>query len=101
MSDDLSVGRRSFSLLHEYTHHVRDEVDELVDALWIQADGEPTRKRVCDAFVARALLPPDVVAELLDGGVTAAAVLKLIGSRRVSREACVVAAAQLLPSAGT
>lgn len=101
VSDDLSAGRRSFSLLHEYTHHVRDEVEEFVEALWVQKDaGAQLEERVCDAFAARVLLPPDAVAEHLDGGVTAAAVRELTGSRRASREACVVAAVQLLPAAG-
>ena len=101
VSDDLSAGRRSFSVLHEYTHHVRDDVEAFVDALWAQTDaGVQLEERVCDAFAARVLLPPGVVAEYLDGGVTARAVCELIGSRRASREACAVAASQLLPAAG-
>ncbi|MEO7261785.1 MAG: ImmA/IrrE family metallo-endopeptidase [Jatrophihabitantaceae bacterium] len=102
VSNDLSAGRRNFSVLHEYAHHVRDNVTELVDALWEQtADaGAELEERVCDAFAARVLLPPDVVAEHLGTGVTAAAVMELIGTGRASREACAVAAAQRLPSAG-
>lgn len=100
VSDDLSPGRRSFSLMHEFTHHVRDEVEALVDALVAQADSELLEERVCDAFAAHVLLPPDVVAEHLGDGVTAAAVARLIGSRRASREACAVAAVQRLPSPG-
>jgi len=101
VSNDLSAARRSFSVLHEYAHHVRDNVTELVDALWEQPDaGAELEERVCDAFAARVLLPPDVVAEYLGTGVTAASVTELIRTGRASREACAVAAAQRLPSAG-
>lgn len=101
VSNDQSAARRRFSVLHEYGHHVRDNVNGFVDALWEQPDaGAELEEQVCDAFAARVLLPPHLVDEQLGGGVTAAAVTELIGTGRASREACAVAAAQHLQSAG-
>lgn len=101
VSNDQSAARRNFSVLHEFAHHLRDDVGELVDALWdLPAAGDQLEEKVCDAFAAAVLLPAGVAATFLGDGVTAAAVADLIRAGRASREACAVAAAQWLPAAG-
>jgi hypothetical protein len=101
VADDASPGRRAFSALHEYCHHLRDQVDSFVDALWTAPDGgRRLEEQVCDAFAARILAPPAKVAAVLGGGVTASGVLRLFNELPASREACAVAAARAMTSAG-
>lgn len=101
VANDLSAGRRAFSALHEYAHHLRDQVEQVMLALLEQADaGRALEEDVCDAFAARVLAPPDIVERLLDGGVTAKGVQRLMDTLPASRQACAVAAAQHLPSPG-
>lgn len=98
---DASPGRRAFSALHEYAHHLRSQVPELLLALLDEPDqGRALEEDVCDAFAALVLAPPDRVAALLPDGVTAAAVLRLMAALPASRQACAVAAARCLPSPG-
>ncbi len=98
---DASEGRRKFSLLHEFAHHLRDQVLEVLEALFGAAGaGERLEERVCDEFAAQVLLPRAAVAAVLAEGVTARSVLSLMQSGAASAQACAVAAARLLPAPG-
>ena len=46
---DASLGRRRFSVLHEYAHHLRDQVTEVLEVLFTAPDGgAQLEERVCD-----------------------------------------------------
>jgi len=101
IAKDASEGRRRFSLLHEYAHHLRDQVLEVVEALFAAHDaGAQLEEKICDEFAAQVLLPPAETATALAEGVTARGVLALIRSSAASAQACAVAAARQLPSPG-
>lgn len=101
VSNDLSAGRRAFSCLHEYAHHLRDQVDAVIVALYDLPDGGAALEElVCDAFAAAVLIPQVEVDEAFRDGVTAARVADLIRGSTASREAVAVAAAASLPSPG-
>lgn len=100
VSADASPGRRSFSVLHEYAHHVAPDVDEVFDTLCTAKDAQDLEERICDAFAAEVLLPDAHVDPSLAQGITAAAVLSLMRRSTASREACCVAAARRLPAPG-
>jgi hypothetical protein len=96
-----SPGRIAFSVLHEYGHHLRDQVDAVVDILWEQRDqGAELEERMCDAFAGLVLAPEAHVREVLNGGVTALAVQRLFVELSASREAAAVAAARQLRAPG-
>lgn len=98
---DASHGRRRFSLLHEYAHHLRDQVPDVLDALFAAPEaGLQLEERVCDEFAAQVLLPEAALQPVLSGGVTARAVLALISATGASAQACAVAAARHLPAPG-
>lgn len=101
VAQDAAAGRRSFSTLHEYAHHLRNHVDAVVDAFWSMSDGGVSiEEDLADAFAAAILLPEQKVMTALSGGVTAAGVTRLWRISPASREACCVAAASYLASPG-
>ncbi|WP_433828660.1 ImmA/IrrE family metallo-endopeptidase [Actinoplanes sp. CA-015351] len=99
---DASQGRRNFSLLHEFGHHLCARIDDIAAALWELPDGDegPFEEDLVNQFAAAILLPADVVSKAFADGVTAAAVLRLWQATTASREACCVAAASCLPAPG-
>jgi len=101
VAQDVTTGRRAFSTLHEYAHHLRNHVDSIVDAFWEMPDGGASiEEDLADAFAAAVLLPEQTVAEAFSSGVTAAAVARLWHASPASREACCVSAASQLSSPG-
>jgi hypothetical protein len=101
VAQDVTAGRRAFSTLHEYAHHLRNHVDAVVDAFWAMPDGGASiEEDLADAFAAAVLLPERIVAEAFAEGITAAAVARLWHASPASREACCVAAANRLSSPG-
>lgn len=98
---DASSGRRHFSVLHEYAHHLRNQVPEVLEALFdAPHGGAQLEERVCDEFAAQVLLPQTTVESALGHGVSARAVLNLIHTSSASAQACAVAAARYLPAPG-
>jgi hypothetical protein len=101
ISRDNSVGRRRFSVLHEYAHFLRDLVPDVLDVLFTSANvGEALEERMCDEFASAVLLPDTLLESVLGPAVTARAVLSLIAAAPASAEACAVAAARRLPAPG-
>lgn len=99
---DTSEGRRNFSLLHEFGHHLCLLVPAIAAALWELPDGDegPFEEDLVDAFAAAVLLPATTVSRIFADGVAAASVIRLWQSTTASREACCVAAAYRLPAPG-
>ncbi len=101
VSKDTSVGRRRFSVLHEYAHLLRDWVPDVLEALFTSINaGEALEERMCDEFASRVLLPDALLESVLGTSITARAVLSLIAAAPASAEACAVAAARKLPAPG-
>jgi IrrE N-terminal-like domain len=99
ISKDASVGRRRFSVLHEYAHLLRDHVPAVLEALFASPDaGAAIEERMCDEFASRVLLPDALLDSVLGPSITARAVLSLIFAAHASAEACAVAAARKLPA---
>jgi IrrE N-terminal-like domain len=98
---DASAGRRAFSALHEFGHHLCRRATTVSDALFELPDGgHSIEEDLVDAFAAAVLLPQHTVTTGFADGVDAAAVIQLWRSTAASREACCVAAAQHLPAPG-
>ena len=98
---DASLGRRRFSVLHEYAHHLRNQVPGVLEALFAAAGrGAELEERMCDEFAGVVLLPDQLLDQLLGQELNARAVLTLIASASASAEACAVAAVRRLPSPG-
>ncbi|MEU4159236.1 ImmA/IrrE family metallo-endopeptidase [Actinoplanes sp. NPDC026670] len=98
---DASPGRRAFSVLHEFGHHLCTRIEAIADAFWDLPDnGKSVEEDLADAFAAQVLLPDATVDTVLADGVDARAVLRLWQATSASREACCVAAAQRLPAPG-
>jgi hypothetical protein len=98
---DTSPGRRAFSTLHEFGHHLRDRVDAVTDVFWELPDGGASiEEDLVDAFAAAVLLPANTIANTFANGVDAAAVVELWRATSASREASCVAAARVLPAPG-
>ena len=101
ISKDTSIGRRRFSVLHEYAHFLRDLVPDVLEALFTSANaGEALEERMCDEFASAVLLPDALLESALGPAITARAVLSLIAAAPASAEACAVAAARKLPAPG-
>jgi len=101
VSKDTSLGRRRFSVLHEYAHLLRDWVPDVLEALFTSVNaGEALEERMCDEFASRVLLPDALLEAALGPSITARAVHSLIASAPTSAEACAVAAARRLPAPG-
>jgi hypothetical protein len=97
---DLSSGRRAFSALHEYAHHLIRQVIDVLEVLFQRAEAGPLEEDICDTFASRILIPPAVVGDVFADGVTAAAVVELARRVSASDEACAVAACQSMPMPG-
>ena len=66
ISRDSSVGRRRFSVLHEYGHLLRDLVPAVLEALFASPDaGAALEERMCDEFASRVLLPDTLLDSVL------------------------------------
>jgi hypothetical protein len=102
VADSVSPGRRTFTLLHEFGHHLQQSRVELMPALLAAADGgHDLEEAACDAFAADILLPSTTVTSIIGtGGPTADAVAELWTTSRASRAAVCVRAAQTLRSPG-
>jgi hypothetical protein len=101
ISKDNSVGRRRFSVLHEYAHFLRDLVPDVLDVLFTSANaGDALEERMCDEFASAVLLPDTLLESALGPAATARTVLSLIAAAPASAEACAVAAARRLPAPG-
>jgi hypothetical protein len=98
----LSVGRRGFTVLHEYGHHLQRTVGSLADRLFEHPDqGIALEDAACDAFAAMVLLPDELVmAHIGAGGPEADDVVELWRASSASRSAACVSAADALPAPG-
>ena len=101
ISKDASLGRRCFSVLHEYGHLLRDLIPAVLEVLFAAADaGAALEERICDEFASQVLLPDPFLESVLGPCITAQAVQSLIAAAPASAEACAVAAARKLPAPG-
>lgn len=100
VANDESPGRRRFSLIHEYGHHLRDQVTDVLTALFSFADPGWLEERMCDAFASFVLIPTEVRASAFVDGVTARAVIELMGRVSASEQAVAVAAAEAMSEPG-
>jgi hypothetical protein len=101
VAEDASAGRRRFSLLHEYGHHLRNEVTEVLTVLFAaRGRSGPLEEKMCDAFASLVLIPDRTRANAFAGGVTAAAVAKLMAASGASKQAVAVAAAESMTHPG-
>jgi hypothetical protein len=91
------TGHRNFSVLHEYAHHLRNQVPEVLEILFRAGPrASVLEESMCDTFASRTLIPENVRDGLFADGVTATAVADLIvGSSASSWAACVSAAQSL------
>lgn len=97
---DASAGRRRFSLLHEYGHHLRDQSFDVVEGLFGSPQPAALEERMCDAFASRLLIPDEARQQTFAGGVTAAAVVHLMNNSSASAQAVAVAAAESMDQPG-
>lgn len=97
-----SAGRRAFTVLHEFGHHLQRTQTVLMDLLLQQPDGGILlEEAACDAFAAEILLPRDLVDRFIDKrGPTGPNVVDLWRASDASRAAVCVRAAQRLPAPG-
>lgn len=97
-----SRGRRFFTVLHEFGHHLQQHEEESVQLLEKEEDnGRALEDDICDAFAAEVLLPDEIVDRFVNQkGPTAYDVVDLIHGSSASREACCVRAVQRLPGRG-
>ena len=102
VADSASAGRRAFTLLHEFGHHLQQSQTSLMAALLNEPDGGHTLEdAACDAFAAAVLLPDQLVDTHLGViGPTADAVVSLWQASTASRAAVCVRTAERLPSPG-
>lgn len=101
VAEDAAPGRRRFSLLHEYGHHLRNQVIPVIEALWkARTLSAQLEEKVCDAFASFVLIPTSVRREAFAEGVTAASVLDLMARSSASEQAVAVAAAEEMPLPG-
>ncbi len=101
VSKDASLGRRRFSVLHEYAHLLRDSVPDVLEALFASTNaGAALEERMCDEFASSVLLSEALLDSALGPCITARAVLSLIAAAPASAEACAVAAARKLSAPG-
>jgi hypothetical protein len=101
VSQDASPGRRRFSVLHEYGHHLRNQVPAVMEALFSARDGGAgLEERMCDEFAGTVLVPDDLLNRVLGSDMTARSVLGLMATISASAEACAVAVARRLSAPG-
>lgn len=98
-----SQGRRHFSILHEYGHHLSSNSWRTVELLADypnQRDANYLQETICDIVAAELLLPGTLTAHVDRKGPTAANIVTLFETSQASREACCVKAAQLIAAHG-
>jgi hypothetical protein len=97
-----SAGRRAFTALHEFGHHLQRTQTPLMDLLLQQPDGGILlEEAACDAFAAEILLPRDLVDRFIGNrGPSGPNVVDLWHASDASRAAVCVRAAQRLPAPG-
>jgi hypothetical protein len=97
-----SAGRRAFTVLHEFGHHLQQGQPTLAGVLLEQSDGGiALEDAACDAFAADILLPPSLVDRFIGTrGPTAVQIVDLWQASVASRAAACVRAAQRLSSPG-
>jgi hypothetical protein len=102
VADAASPGRRAFTLLHEFGHHLQRTDMTLMELLLEQPDnGLILEDAACDAFAAELLLPADLVDRFIESrGPTGQQIVDLWHASAASRAAVCVRAAQRLPSPG-
>ncbi len=95
VADDVTIGRRRFTILHELGHHFIENDDYLND-LPVK-DAARRDEEICNELAAAVLLPGDAVERTLPArSFTAADVATLYSVVGASRMACCVAAARRL-----
>jgi IrrE N-terminal-like domain len=102
VTNSLSPGRRSFTVLHEFGHHLQKNNIPLARAVRSQpADTDVFEDAACDAFAARVLITDDSLAAVLtDRSPTAAALVQLFEETEASRAACCARAVEHLGTSG-
>ncbi|MFI6742932.1 ImmA/IrrE family metallo-endopeptidase [Nonomuraea sp. NPDC050451] len=97
-----SAGRRAFTVLHEFGHHLQQDQPTLTGVLLDQPDGGiALEDAACDAFAAEILLPASLVDRFIGTrGPTADQIVDLWQASIASRAAACVRAAQRLSSPG-
>lgn len=103
VSEAASRGRRAFTALHEYGHHLQQSIYALMERLTQQADGGLSLEdAACDTFASAILLPKELVNQhITDRGPSAATVLSLWqAAPQVSRAAVCVRVALTLQTPG-
>ena len=100
VAEDASAGRRRFSLLHEYGHHLRDQVMQVLEALFASPRPGELEEKVCDAFASRVLVPYAARRSAFADGVTARSVVDLMDASSASAQAVAVAAAEAMTMPG-
>jgi Zn-dependent peptidase ImmA (M78 family) len=102
VTDSLSPGRRSFTVLHELGHHLQKNNIPLAGAVRRQpADTDAFEDAACDAFAARVLISDDTLAAVFtDRSSTAAALVRLFEETKASRAACCARAVEHLGTSG-
>ncbi|MGR6919805.1 ImmA/IrrE family metallo-endopeptidase [[Actinomadura] parvosata] len=97
-----SAGRRAFTVLHEFGHHLQQDQPTLTNLLLEQLDGGiALEDAACDAFAADILLPASLVDRMIGPrGPTAVHIVDLWQASVASRAAACVRAAQRLSSSG-
>jgi hypothetical protein len=102
VANSASSGRRAFTVLHEFGHHLQRTKLTLTELLLTQPDdGVTLEDTACDAFAAEILLPTTLVDQFVgDRGPTGPQIVDLWRASAASRAAVCVRAAQRLPSPG-
>src|ERR1700683_994795 len=102
VTDSLSPGRRSFTALHEFGHHLQKNNIPLARAVRSQpADTEAFEDAACDAFAARILITDASLATVLtDRSPTAARLVRLFEETEASRAACCARVVEYLGTSG-
>jgi hypothetical protein len=102
VADAVSPGRRAFTLLHEFGHHLQRTGTALMGLPLEQPDnGLILEDAACDAFAAELLLPVDLVDRFIESrGPTGQQIVDLWHASAASRAAVCVRASQRLPSPG-
>lgn len=95
-----SQGRRNFSILHEYGHHLSGLSWRTMGLLASQPNANYLRETICDIVAAELLLPDALTSHIHRKGPTAADVAVLSDTSQASREACCIKTSQLMGSSG-
>ncbi len=102
VAESASPGRRAFTALHEFGHHLQRSVFELMDRLTQQPDGGIALEDVaCDSFASAVLIPKELVVQHIgDRGPSAHSVVSLWEASNASRAAICVRTALELKTPG-